>query len=107
MADDMSEMEMDDGSSWSETESTVSTGFSRSVRSKSTTLSGMYCVFVFSVLYLERRPFLKSGLGSRLPFLKARLRLSYERLLLSSFAYYFPLTLLSRSLFRHLMQQPG
>lgn len=37
--DNMSEMEMDDGSSWSETESSVSTGFSRSVRSKSTTLS--------------------------------------------------------------------
>ncbi|CZR55766.1 uncharacterized protein PAC_05654 [Phialocephala subalpina] len=40
-ADDMEEMETDDGSSWSETESTVSTGFSlaRSVGSRATTLS--------------------------------------------------------------------
>ncbi|KUJ19004.1 uncharacterized protein LY89DRAFT_509659 [Mollisia scopiformis] len=36
--DDMDEVEMDD-SSWSETESSVSTGFSRSVRSRATTLS--------------------------------------------------------------------
>lgn len=51
--DNLEEMETDDGSSWSETESTVSTGFSRSLRSKSTTLSGMCCVYMFVALCLE------------------------------------------------------
>lgn len=57
---EMGDTEMEaDGEMWSETESTVSTGFSRSIRSRGTTLSGEFCpglivVFVASFLCCAR-----------------------------------------------------